>query len=39
MFATAKSCKRPILDFERRARCLSPVLGHQPLGGIAIHRR
>src|SRR6218665_2090749 len=26
----------PILGFERWARCLSPVLGHQPLGGIAI---
>ena len=28
----------PILDFERWAQCLSPVLGHQPLRGIAIHR-
>ena len=26
----------PILDFKRWVRCLSPVLGHQPLGGIAI---
>ena len=29
----------PILDFECWAQCLSPVLGYQPLGGIAIHRQ
>jgi len=27
----------PILGFERWARCLSPVLGHQTLGGIVSH--
>jgi len=32
---TLKGKGSPILDFERRAQCLSPVLGHQPLPYIS----
>ena len=39
VFGPGKGKGSPIHGFECWARCLSPVLGHRPLGGIAVHRR